>query len=279
MHKEFKHKLNIILKDNFQRELLETSILNLQSQNKLRFNNFAYSLRELSRHFLKALAPDHLIEKSIWFKNETKEKNKYSRGERIKYAIQGGLEDRFLEREILTIQELNSIKKKVTDSIELLNKYTHINSDTFNISDTQVEKLSKIVMSAFIEFTETITNTRKTIIKDIEEKLSNQIFEKAMWNISNDVDILATHHWMKEVHINEFHIIELKSREIEIIAEGSTDFLLQWGSDGDIKRGDGHQMNISFPFTANFSLPLSKKLSNSKPKILDYNIDTSSWYK
>jgi hypothetical protein len=278
MHEEFKLKLNIILVDKFQKELLEASIQNLKTDNKLRFNNFAYSLRELSRHFLKSLSPDHLIKKSIWFKNETMEPNKYSRGERIKHAIQGGLEDRFLEREIMTIEELNSIKKRVTDSIELLNKYTHINNDTFNIGDELVEKLAILVMNAFIELTETITDTRKAIIRSIEEKLSNQIFEKAMWDISDDVDILATHHWMEEIHIDNFHITELDSREIKIRAEGSTDFLLQWGSDGDIRRGDGHQMNENFPFTANFSLRLSKKLINSKPEILDYNIDTSSWY-
>ncbi|MDM1352460.1 hypothetical protein HX014_18030 [Myroides marinus] len=278
MYEEFRLKLNIILLDDFQKELLESSILNLQTDSKLRFNNFAYSLRELSRHFLKSLAPDELINNSVWFKNETKIKNKYSRGERIKYAIQGGLEDRFLEREIMTIQELSSIKKKITDSIEILNKYTHINNNTFNISEQLVKELSNLIMNSFIEFTETITNTRKIIIKSIEDNLSAQIFEKAMCDISEDVDILATHHWMEEVHIDRFHITELNSRVIKIKAEGITEFLLQWGSDGDNRRGDGHQSNIFFPFTAYFTLQLCKNLNNSKPEILDYNIDTSSLY-
>ena len=41
----------------FQQELLNACFDNLKDQNnRLRFNNFAYSIRELSRHFLNTLA-------------------------------------------------------------------------------------------------------------------------------------------------------------------------------------------------------------------------------
>lgn len=62
------------LKSEFQKELLKVSVHNLEQNNKLRFNNFAYSIRELVRHFLKDLAPDNEIQSCLWFKNDTKEK-------------------------------------------------------------------------------------------------------------------------------------------------------------------------------------------------------------
>jgi hypothetical protein len=278
MQNVFKKKIRKILANSFQRELLDASIDNLKSDNKLRFNNFAYSLRELSRHFLKSLAPDLSIEESIWFKNETKKQNVYSRGERIIYSIQGGLEDKFVEREIMSIKELNSVKKKVTDSIEILNKYTHINDKTFDLSDEMIMSNSELIMKSFIELTETIINTRKIILKSLEDKLSKKILEKAMWDISDEVDILATHHWMENVNIDKFHIIKLENRNILIQGMGSIEFLLQWGSNGDVGRGDGHQMNETFPFKATFTIHLSKKINDSEAELLKYEIDTSRWY-
>lgn len=84
-------KIRPLLKNEFQHQLLDACIQNLESKSKLRFSNFAYSIRELSRHFLKSLAPDEEVKKTVWFKNESGEKDIITRGERIKYAIQEGL--------------------------------------------------------------------------------------------------------------------------------------------------------------------------------------------
>ena len=47
------------LKTDFEKNLLEAAIKNLKDVgNKLRLNNFAYATRELTRHYLKRLAPD-----------------------------------------------------------------------------------------------------------------------------------------------------------------------------------------------------------------------------
>lgn len=49
-------KLNKLLSTQFEIDLLEALITNLKDKsNKLRLNNFAYSIRELSRHFLHSL--------------------------------------------------------------------------------------------------------------------------------------------------------------------------------------------------------------------------------
>lgn len=46
-----------LIKTQFEQELCEAAFDNLQTKSKLRFNNFAYSIRELSRHILHRLAP------------------------------------------------------------------------------------------------------------------------------------------------------------------------------------------------------------------------------
>jgi hypothetical protein len=49
---ENQEKIKELLTTDFESELFSASIASLNdTANKLRFNNFAYSIRELSRHF------------------------------------------------------------------------------------------------------------------------------------------------------------------------------------------------------------------------------------
>lgn len=56
---ELKRSILPYLKTSFEKDLLEAALKNLEDgKNKLRLNNFAYAARELTRHFLKRLAPN-----------------------------------------------------------------------------------------------------------------------------------------------------------------------------------------------------------------------------
>lgn len=60
-----------VLAEGFERELYASALHNLNDlNNKLRLNNFAYVMRELMRHVLNRLAPDHSVTKCIWYTNE-----------------------------------------------------------------------------------------------------------------------------------------------------------------------------------------------------------------
>lgn len=101
-------RIKNLLYSDFELELFEASLRNLRdNQNKLRFNNFAYSIRELSRHIQHNLAPDEEVINCVWYRNETGDVGKLSRGERVKYAIQGGLTNNFVDTEILELEIIN----------------------------------------------------------------------------------------------------------------------------------------------------------------------------
>lgn len=56
---KFKIEIEKRLSGDFEHDLFDAALYNLNDvHNKLRFNNFAYSLRELTRHILARLAPD-----------------------------------------------------------------------------------------------------------------------------------------------------------------------------------------------------------------------------
>lgn len=87
MRKYDLNKIRKLLNSKFEKDLFEASLKNLEDKsNKLRFNNFSYSIRELLRHILHNLAPDNEIISCSWYKNETGTPGIISRGERVRHA-------------------------------------------------------------------------------------------------------------------------------------------------------------------------------------------------
>ncbi|MBL7874306.1 MAG: hypothetical protein JNL53_01505 [Cyclobacteriaceae bacterium] len=72
--KKFRRQENFLKKyvgTEFEERLLKSSFQNLQDfKNDLCFNNFAYSIQELSRHILARLSPDKDVLMTTWYKNE-----------------------------------------------------------------------------------------------------------------------------------------------------------------------------------------------------------------
>lgn len=111
-----------LLTSQFETDLFEASLASLsETGNKLRYNNFAYSIRELSRHFLHRLAPEQNVKNCSWYKKET-EDGKPTRSQRIRYAIQGGITNKTLEKWGFDIEELNETIKEIKAVIDTLSK-------------------------------------------------------------------------------------------------------------------------------------------------------------
>src|SRR5690606_41714845 len=72
---------------------------------------FPYTTLFRSRHFLHNLAPVDRIKNCNWFKPETPD-GKPTRNQRIKYAIQGGIDDELLEKWGFEVEELHEIIKR-----------------------------------------------------------------------------------------------------------------------------------------------------------------------
>lgn len=273
------NQIKKLLKTDFENDLFNASLQNLKDlKNKIRFNNFAYSIRELSRHFLHNLAPDKEVENCVWYKNETKIIGKISRGERIKYAIQGGLTDKFVNDELIGITAINKRKKEIKASVEILNKYTHINPKTFDISQSDINALSSQILDAFIKFAETIEETRDLIIAEIDEKIHDEFITHSLYETMDSVDILATHHNLEEISPAGYHITQIESKSMKIETDGFVYVRLQWGSNSDLRNDIGAEMNTSFPFTCDINVEINKSMEDATVEIENFIVDTSDWY-
>jgi hypothetical protein len=279
-YKDTIKELKELISNEFENKLLISAFKNLEySENTLRFNNFAYSIRELSRHILYSLAPNKEVLECSWYRNKiTGKTNGITRGQRIKYAIQGGLNDQILNNQVIDINYINKAQSSLVASIELLSKYTHINVETFELNESEINKLVMEVVSSLKLFLQTITETRKYIISKIEDKLTDEIIEHSIWEISDGVDILSTHHNIEAIHVGNYFIKKIGAKELKISANGDVNVRLQYGSNGDLRRGDGAEMNMSFPFKSLLNAKFIKKIQFSKIEVDSFNVNTDSFY-
>lgn len=104
------------------------------------------------------------------------------------------------------------------------------------------------------------------------------LFEFLIYDMPSELDELSTHTSIEMVYDIEIHdLIIHNDNEINVIGQGTVEVQLQYGSDGDQHRGDGHIQSETFPF--DFDLYLNYD-SNQKLTIRDgsIDVDTDSFY-
>ncbi|MCZ2653466.1 MULTISPECIES: hypothetical protein [Bacteroides] len=271
---KFKIEIKKRLQDKFEHDLLDASLQNLVDiHNKLRFNNFAYSLRELTRHILERLAPDEKVLNTAWFiPISPKEPKKVTRKQRMKYAIQGGLPDDYV---IDTLEiDVDAIGKKVGDNIDLLSKYTHVNPDSFYVEDDKVKELSEKVMDAVILLFQTIEESRASLTQELEDNVNTTVISNLFYETIDSIDYLATHYNIEDFTIDEITLLDIDDTIVFFKATGDVNVNLQYGSNGDLRRDDGMTMNESFPFTGEFYGRIKDGITTFELETETFEVDT-----
>jgi len=273
-----KEQIKKILSSEFEIELFESAIYNLNDKkNKLRYNNFAYSIRELSRHFLHRLAPDENVKESNWFTIQTENK-KPTRTQRIKYAIQGGINDEILNELGFDSEELNEEIKSIKKTIDSLSKYTHINPKSFDLKDDEITEKSKKVLSEFRIFAERIEAYRDDLRHFLDGKIEEHMIDGVISNFYENVDMLAPHHSLEYSEISEYHIIEINQNSIIVEVLGDIHFTLEYGSRKERREGDGLDLHESFPFQTKIFYEINSDFPSNKYEIEEFDVDTQEWY-
>jgi hypothetical protein len=245
--------------------------------NKLRYNNFAYSIRELSRHFLHSLSPELNVKSCSWYRTETKD-DKPTRTQRIKYAIQGGISDDMLEEWGFDLEELKEKIKSVKDIIDTLSKFTHINPEVFDLDDETIEQNRLNVLTTFESFVEAIDYYRDELKKFLDGHIEEHMISSIVWNFFENVDRLAPHHSVDDTEVHDYHIIEINEHYIIVNVTGHLNVTLEYGSRKERREGDGLDLNESFPFETKIKYEISENFPSDKYDIDEYDVDTSEWY-
>lgn len=89
--------------------------------------------------------------------------------------------------------------------------------------------------------------------------------------------MLATHYNVEDVLVNALTLTFMDSASLKFSVTGSVECRLQYGSSGDVRRGDGWVINDSYPVTCDIESDVAKPLDL---KILGSTliVDTESFY-
>ncbi|WP_129515577.1 hypothetical protein [Burkholderia stabilis] len=262
------------LTDGFERELLTAAARNLADHgNQLRFNNFAYAMRELVRHVLARLGPEASVAKCNWYRNETRD-GKPTRRQRAIYAVQGGLSDEYI-RDTLRI-DTAEVHKSLVDAINNLSKYTHIEPKSFGLDDASVNSNVTDTLSAVENLFSAIQHCRNEIIRSLWEHIDQAVIHQSLRETINAIDELATHSYIDEIETEDAVITLIDHDMIHFQAKGTIYCDLQWGSNSDLRNDDGMTTNESFPFVCALYSPVDDPgdIDSDEDSLC---VDTSSW--
>lgn len=272
------NKIKQLLTSEFELELFDAALASLNDKhNKLRYNNFAYSIRELSRHFLYNLAPELNIQNCSWYKKETDD-GKPSRTQRIKYAIQGGIDDKTLKKWGFNIEELKHTIREIKGAIDSLSKYTHINPEVFNLSNAEIEEKSRETFSSFESFVKLIESYRAELKKFLDGHIEEHMIMSVVTNSFVNVDSLAPHYSLNHSDVTDYHISEINDREIIVNVSGDLYVTLEYGSNRERREGDGLDLDKDFPFETKIRYEIDESFPVSEYEVDEFDVDTSEWY-
>lgn len=69
----------------------------------------------------------------------------------------------------------------------------------------------------------------------------------------------------RAIYVNGVKVAAIGAEIIVYLVTGSVEATLQWGSDSDLRRGDGADAGQSFPFECEFRLPLDDPWISTSP--------------
>jgi hypothetical protein len=261
--------------DQFSRYAIDGAERALSDEtNPLRLNFFSTAMRILFEHMMDTLAPRDQVIQSQWFRRKEGERDKPNRSERILFAIQGGLSEEFVQQE-LHIDTL-PLRKRLLNTVDELSKHIHGRENTIELDSRAQDEVAAATLAAMGAFLDTMRECRAAVLEPIAEALDEAAVDTLITDTISEIDELASHHSMEEVYVDDVVVQSIGAKTITYKAKGAVSVVLQWGSNSDVRRGDGIELPQSFPFYFDIEVPLSQLWDLSFAET-NYAVDTSDW--
>jgi len=242
--------------------------------NPLRLNFFSTAMRMLFEHVMGALAPEEEVRACDWYKSEDGQLRP-TRRQRIQYWLQGGLSDEFLIEELDI--EPAPLRAKLVKAYDQLSKHVHGREDTIVSDPDRQDEEAGVIIKAVRELLQAYHDCRHALIDPLSEALDDEAVNALTMETIQGVDELASHYSVEEVYTSETEVVAINAHFVRYKATGTIAVILQWGSNSDLRRGDGAEAEKSFPFECAFDVPVDdpRDLSNAD---VTAGVDTSSWF-
>jgi hypothetical protein len=260
--------------DRFSRWAIEGAQHALtESQNPLRLNFFSTAMRILFEHVMDTLAPEDQVVRASWFQSE-RPNGKPTRWQRAIFAVQGGLTEAFVKDELKV--DLTPLRRRLLDTVDELSKHVHGRRKTIVRELGEQDAIVRTTVTAMKAFLDALHDCRAAVLTPIAEALDDAAIDALLGETLSSVDELASHYSLNDVDVESTTVHRIGSDSVTYRVSGSIEVTLQWGSNSDVRRGDGAEFEQSFPFWCEFELPLDNlwELDLAEPT---YGVDTGEW--
>lgn len=255
-----------IVVDGAERALIDMA-------NPLRCNFFATAIRMMFEHVIDTLAPASEVERCSWFKPDPKT-GRPTRAQRVMFAVQGGFLEKFV-KQILKV-DIKPLRKRLLLAVDELSKHVHGREATVLREAAGQDRFIQETVAAMTEFLVAMRECREAILGPVEKALDNEAVNALITETISDIDELATHHSVEDIEVEHIAVHKIGHDTITYRATGSIYVTLQWGSNSDVRRGDGVELNESFRFHVDIVLPLDEPWDISCAETT-YGVDTQEW--
>ncbi|MDC4276080.1 hypothetical protein NQ637_16765 [Acinetobacter baumannii] len=271
--KEFKKYLD----GDFENNLFDSAIINLETYNSLTFNNFAYAMREMLRIVFHRLSPEEEIRKCSWYPDFKHPDDLITRRQRYKYAIQGGIGE-FLLKQFRLDKSIEKACTSLLQQIEVLNNFTHIQKHTYNLSIEDTKEKANQCFDAVLKVVRLIKRVRNKLFKHIIEYLDKELFNKTVMEYVEHIDLIARTASVNEIRASKYINMEIDSSKVSFTVSGDVFCLLEYGNKDDIERGDGWSCYMDFDFKAPIEIKIKKPFGRHM-SIGKINVNIDKFYK
>ena len=261
--------------DDFFRITIEGAASVLRdATNPLRLNLFSTAIRMLFEHIMGTLAPDADVEACPWYA-PVDGQDKPVRAQRIQYWLQGGLSDDYLGSELGLVPD--ALRKRLLKAFNNLSKHVHGRANTLVRDPGEQETEAEGTVSAVEELLHAYHDCRTALIEPLVEGLDEGAIYALLSETIQSIDELASHHTIEEIYTDRTEVAAIGPDVVRYRASGTVSVTLQFGSNSDLRRGDGAELDDSFPFECLFDVPLDDPRDLSRAEVVS-GVDTSSWY-
>jgi hypothetical protein len=230
------------LESDFEREIYTAALRNYCSMgNPIRFNNFAFVIRELLTKVVDRLAPAKDVMKAKWYSKES-EDYEVTRKQQLKFCAQGYFVDAVLPEWIE--EEVDEFIKEYTKLYRKLNQYTHISQKYKGLPPQKAFSFLIDLVVTFSAILSTLSDIKSHITEEIESEVRDIVFDRLMFESHEALIELSGQTIVEGINIEDYRLSRIEPESIIFEGEGYVECELNYGS-----KHDGVSMSHDVPFT------------------------------
>lgn len=258
------------LPDDAHVKMFDGGLATLTSDNPMRAQHFAITIRELFGHVLSSQAPDEAVRRCVWYRQEQGASGP-TRRQRALFLSRGGLSDDFI-RDMLQLDP-DEFHWGIRTAFDELSKYSHFRPNmTIPAETDQVEEFANRVLGDFGEVFDVIDDVRSETEQAIEPHLQDEAASVFVRETIEKLDIMANRHTTEGVMFDETSVLEIGADFIRYRVIGTVDVDLQYGG-----KSDPAEIHDTFPFTCTMAASVSEPFKFLSD-MTEMDVDTSSWH-